>query len=133
MVAEVFASLRVLVVEDEAFSQRFLVRVLDTIGIGHVLSAENGARALELLGATDTAVDLVISDIEMPEMDGYELVRRIRYGTVPRFKDVPVLILTGRNTEKNIRKGRIHKISGYVVKPPKADELRAHIVEALGL
>jgi hypothetical protein len=43
------------------------------------------------------------------------------------------LSLTGENTEKDIRKGRIHKISGYVVKPLNADTLRAHIVEALGL
>jgi CheY-like chemotaxis protein len=133
MTGEVLASVRVLVVEDEAFSQRFLVRVLKTIGIEQVLTAENGVKALELLGAIESDIDLIISDIEMPEMNGYELVRRVRYGVVPRFKDIPILILTGQNTEENERKGRFHKISGYVVKPPKVDPLRAHITEALGL
>ncbi len=133
MTGDVFASVTVLVVEDEAFSRRFLVRVLNTIGIAQVLIAENGVKALELLEATDSAIDLVISDIEMPEMNGYELVRRLRYGAVARFKDIPILILTGKNTEENLRKGRFHKINGYVVKPPKADALRAHIAEALGM
>lgn len=133
MTVDVLASVRVLVVEDEAFSQRFLIRVLNTIGIDQVLSAENGAKALELLESIDSDIDLVISDIEMPEMNGYELVRRLRYGVVPRFKDVPVLILTGQDTEANVRKARFHKISGFVVKPPKADALRAHITESLGL
>ena len=133
MTVDVLASVRVLVVEDEAFSQRFLVRILNTIGIDQILSAENGVKALELLESIDCEIDLIISDIEMPEMNGYELVRRVRYGTVPRFKEVPILILTGLLTEANVRKARFHKISGFVLKPPKSDALRAHIIEALGL
>jgi len=66
-------------------------------------------------------------------MDGYELARRIRYGTVPRYKDIPVLMLTGQNTEDNAQKARIHKIDGYIIKPPKVDVLETHIKKALGL
>jgi two-component system chemotaxis response regulator CheY len=131
--SNIYNSLTVLVVEDEAFSLRFVSRILQKIGVSQVLEARNGVEALELMENPDNHIDLVISDIEMPEMDGYELVRRIRYGTVPQYKDVPVLMLTGQDTEDNVQKARIHKIDGYIVKPPKVDQLEAHMKRALGL
>ncbi len=69
----------------------------------------------------------------MPEMTGYEFVRQVRYGTVPRFKDVPILILTGQATEKNVQRAQTHKINGFVTKPPTVDILRLEIHAALGL
>ena len=128
-----FQSVTVLVVEDEPFSLRFVGRVLQILGVAGVIEAGNGCIALELLENSETPIDLVISDIEMPEMDGFELVRRIRYGTVPKYKDVPILMLTGQDTEDNVKKGRIHKIDGFIVKPPKADTLEVHMRKALGL
>ncbi|MBT3361129.1 MAG: response regulator [Rhodospirillales bacterium] len=129
----VFSSLNVLVVEDEAFSLRFVLRILQKIGVSNVLDAANGAEALERLANADTRIDLVFSDIEMPEMDGYELVRRIRDGAVPEYKDVPVLMLTGQNIDDAEETARIHKIDGYIVKPPKPDQLEVHMRRTLGL
>lgn len=128
-----FGSVTVLVVEDEAFSLRFVTRVLEKLGVASVVGAENGTQALDVLEKSETQIDLVISDIEMPEMDGFELVRRIRYGTVPQYKDVPVLMLTGQDTEDNVNKGRFHKINGFIIKPPKADLMAIHMKKALGL
>ncbi len=133
MTDDAFKALHVLVVEDEAFSQRFVTRVLTTLGITQVTLADNGAKALEALQADGSQFDLVISDIEMPEMDGFELARRIRWGTAPQYKDVPFLMLTGQDTEENIIKGKAHRIQGFIIKPPKADVLKEHIVRALGL
>jgi len=123
-------SLRVLVVDDDDLSRRLAVQVLNNLGIGNAIAVESGARALELMAASQP-LDLVISDIEMPEMEGFELARRIRYGTVPHRKDVPILMLTGHDTEENIRKGLIHRIQGFIVKPPSADVLKKHIVRIL--
>ncbi len=128
-----FGSINVLVVEDETFSLRFVTRILETLGVASVLSAENGEQALEILKNSNTPIDLVISDIEMPEMDGFELVRRIRYGAVPQYKDVPVLMLTGQDTDDNIKKGRFHKIDGFIIKPPKPELMEIHMRKALGL
>ncbi len=133
MVDEAYGALTVMVVDDEEFSRKFVSRILESIGIGHVITAESGSVALGQLDETTGDVDLVICDIEMPEMTGYEFVRRIRYGLVPRFKDVPVLILTGRPTDKNVRKARTHKINGFVTKPPTVDLLRVQIRDVLGL
>ncbi|MBT4889519.1 MAG: response regulator [Rhodospirillales bacterium] len=127
------SSVIVLVVEDEAFSLRFVSRILQKIGITSVLEAENGTDALTVLEDSENKIDLIITDIEMPEMDGYELVRRVRYGAVPQYKDIPILMLTGQDTDSNVQKARIHKINGYIVKPPKIDQLQMFIEGALGL
>jgi CheY-like chemotaxis protein len=126
-------SVTVLVVDDEVFSSRFVSRILGKIGIESIVTTENGVEAIEALENNDHVIDIVISDIEMPEMDGYELARRIRYGAVPQYQTVPILMLTGQDTESNVEKARIHKINGFIVKPPKIDDLEQRILEALGL
>ncbi len=131
--SDVFSSVNVMVVDDEEFAQRFVTRILDMLGTGEVLTADNGANALKRLAETDVAIDLIISDIEMPEIDGYEFVRKIRYGTVPKYKDVPILILTGMDTDENVQKARFHKIDGFIVKPPNAEDLERKLRKALGL
>jgi two-component system chemotaxis response regulator CheY len=126
-----FESLRVLVVDDDVFSQQLVTRVLETLGVVRVEVAGNGKQALERLKSAEEPFDLVISDIEMPAMGGFELARRIRYGFVPRYKDVPILMLTGHGTEENVMKGRLHRIQGFVVKPPEAEVLKRHLRRAL--
>ncbi len=131
--SDVFSSVNVMVVDDEEFAQRFVTRILAMIGTGEVVTADNGADALERLADTDIAIDLIISDIEMPEVDGYEFVRKVRYGAVPKYKDVPILILTGKDTDENAQKARFHKIDGFIVKPPNAEDLERKLRKALGL
>lgn len=92
---------------------------------------KNGAEAIDTLSNVRGFFDLVISDIEMPEMAWFELVRRIRYGVVPRYKDIPILMLTGHSTEGNVQKGKFHKIQGFIVKPPSPEVLKRHITRAL--
>ena len=127
MSEENLGSVHILVVEDEAFSLEAVRKVLNT----SVATASNGADALKLLEDADCNLDLIICDIEMPEMSGYEFVRMLRYGTVPHFKDLPVLMLTGHDTPKNLRRARTHKIDGFLVKPPTAESLRRGILDAL--
>ncbi len=130
---DVFSSVNIMVVDDEEFAQRFVTRILGMLGTGEVLTAENGADALEKLAETDVAIDLIICDIEMPEIDGYEFVRKVRYGEVPKYKDVPILILTGKDTDENVQKARFHKIDGFIIKPPNAEDLERKLRKALGL
>jgi two-component system cell cycle sensor histidine kinase/response regulator CckA len=80
----------VLVVDDEAEVRAFERRVLEGVGYG-VLEATNGADAIDRM-AGGARVDLVVADLQMPEVSGAEMVRRIRL-TRP---DMPVLYVTGR-------------------------------------
>ena len=126
-------SLNVLVVEDQAIAQRMLQRVLDTIGVNSVLAAANGVDAIDKLTDADPLIDLVICDINMPEMDGYEFVRRIRLGAVPGYNELPILMLTGDDSPENVQSGKVHKVDSFIVKPANVDTLRTQLLHALGL
>ena len=126
-----FGSVKVMIVDNEAFSRKYVTRVLEAIGIGDIETFMSGADALARLAEADADIDLVICDIEMPEMNGYEFVRRVRYGTVPRFKDVPILILTGHSTEENVQRARTHKVDSFVTKPATVDMLKVQIRDLL--
>jgi CheY-like chemotaxis protein len=115
---KVFSGASVLVIDDEAFSVSFVSRLLEGIGIGEIVTASNGAEALELLNDRRDGLDLIVCDVNMPEMDGYEFIRRLRFGAAPDCKDLPVLVLTGEDSEKNVQHARILKIDGFFVKPP---------------
>ncbi|WP_372777918.1 EAL domain-containing protein [Litorivivens sp.] len=71
------AALNVLVVEDDDFQRRNLVRALTRCGVGDITEAEDGARALDLLRSLEQQPDLILCDLDMPNMDGMEFVRHL--------------------------------------------------------
>lgn len=89
-------------------------------GAGYeVIEAEDGARALTAL--TGAPVDLVITDINMPNMDGVTLVTRLR--AMPAFKSTPILILTTEGGEDKKAAGRAAGATGWIVKPFAPEKL----------
>ena len=104
--------LEVLLIDDDEKLGPLLTEYCERYGIG-ITAATLPSIGLERLRRDD--FDAVILDVMLPEMDGFELVRRIRYGTVPQYKDVPILMLTGQDTEDNVQKGRFHKINGFII------------------
>jgi len=102
---------KVLVVEDTEFFRRLVSSYLSAEGCD-VVDAGNGAEALEKLDRE--TFDAVISDIEMPEMDGLTLARRVRQD--PRFERVPMLALTSLSSEEDRRKARAAGFDAYEVK-----------------
>ncbi len=124
---EDLSSFRVLIVDDDENGRELISGILGHIGVGQVLEAESGERALALLEGEEGKIDLILCDIEMPVMKGYELVRRIRYGTVPKFKDVPILMLTAHDTARNVRQARVHKVSGFIPKTAMLEHLEKQI------
>jgi CheY-like chemotaxis protein len=126
-----FQSLRLLTVDDEPISRKMLRMILEKLEVAEIIEAEDGESALQLLAEDEGRIDLVISDVNMPNLDGWELARRIRYGTAEGYKDVPILMVTGDPSDKNTRKARIHKINGFVVKPANRTDLAVLVAEAL--
>ncbi|OEJ67173.1 response regulator [Magnetovibrio blakemorei] len=126
-----FSSLCVLIVDDDVFARHILTRVLEQLGVVQILEAEDGEKALALMAETEHTIGLIITDISMPEIDGWSFARRVRYGAVERFKGLPILMLTGNDTDANAQKARTHKINGFVVKPPQAETLSPLISKAL--
>jgi CheY-like chemotaxis protein len=109
---------RILVVDDTPISVQLMNLTLTKQG-HEVRSADNGAQGVA--ATKEWCPDLVIMDVMMPEMDGYEAMRRIRQ--LPRFKGLPIIALTAKamkgDREKCIEAGA----SDYVTKPVDADQL----------
>ena len=103
---------RVLVVDDERLNRMLLRRALE--GEGHtVLEAPNGREALELLSAGP--VDVVLLDIVMPGMDGYEVCRRLKADAAT--KHIPVILLTAKVEVEDAQLGFDAGCADYITKP----------------
>jgi len=117
-------NLRFLVVEDHSFQRAMLVRLLRTMGASAVQEAEDGTAALELLRDPARAIDIVISDISMPGMDGMQLVRHLselgaRVSLILASAVDPNLLATIANMARGYRV----RMLGVVNKPPTAAKL----------
>jgi two-component system chemotaxis response regulator CheY len=105
--------MKFLVVDDFATMRRIVRNLLKESGYGNVEEAEDGVAALGLLKTTK--FDFVISDINMPNMNGFELLRQIR--AQPEFKTLPVLMVTAEAKKEDIVNAAQCGASGYIVKP----------------
>lgn len=112
--------LTILVVDDESAIRLAVTDYLEMSGYS-VIAAENGERALEMLEAHHP--HLMVTDVTMPQMDGYELVRKIRQR--PAFRLLPVVFLTARTDTRERIRG--YQLGGdvYLPKPFDLDELSA--------
>jgi len=105
--------LRVLLVDDSAAARKFTRRVLENLGISDFIEAENGRVAAEILAAT--MVDLVVTDYNMPEMDGKELVSHIRKSGWQQ--SVPILMVTSEQDSSRLAAVEASGVSGICDKP----------------
>jgi len=110
---------KVLVVDDDMRNVFALGKVLKERGM-EVSKAENGNMALEMLKA-DPEVDIVLMDIMMPEMDGYECMQRIR--AQKHFKDLPILALTAKAMKEDRQKCIEAGANDYIAKPVEVERL----------
>ena len=85
-----------------------------------VIFAENGFESLELL-QNNKDIDVVLMDIMMPEMDGYEAIERIR--EIPTFENLPIIALTAKAMKEDREKCMEVGASDYIVKPIDPDQL----------
>jgi two-component system chemotaxis response regulator CheY len=114
--------LDVLIVDDSAAIRKILQRVLRQaeIPIGSVLEAGDGWEALETIKRQP--VNLILSDINMPNMDGLELLRRLKSEQTTR--DVPVIMITTEGASAQVMQAVAAGASAYVRKPFTADQIK---------
>jgi DNA-binding response OmpR family regulator len=120
------AGTSLIVVDDDAFIARLLEIELSAAGYD-VRTAESGDRALEL--AYERCPDLILADVMMPNMDGFELTRRLRLDE--RTASTKVILLTARGLSADRLEGFAVGADDYVIKPFDTPELVARIGEAL--
>ena len=117
----------VMIVDDSRPTRRILRRMLERDGYA-IVEAEHGGQALEL--CRGTAPDLLLLDLDMPVMDGPEMLRRLRADDA--LADVPVMLLSARTRGQDVADGLRLGADDYVRKPCEAVELQARVGAVLG-
>ena len=120
--------LRIMVVDDMSTSRGLITQALDAMGIRQVGYATDGPGALAAL--EKAPVHLVISDYNMPGMDGLHLLQALR--TAPRTKGVGFILITGRADKEIIDTGRRLGMNNFLKKPFTPQDLRACIEAVVG-
>lgn len=122
-----FADKKVLVAEDSETMRMFILFNLIKLLPGvKIIEAENGALALEKLENQD--VDLILTDMNMPVLDGAGLIRGVRNALK---KDTPIIVITTKGEENDRERGLALGASGYITKPLNISEFRATVMKFL--
>jgi two-component system, chemotaxis family, chemotaxis protein CheY len=118
----------VLVVEDSK-AIRSMIRVsLEEAGGFFVVEAGNGFEALKTLPTR--RFDLIITDINMPDINGLELIGYVKSN--PTYRDIPLIIVSTEKSEADKKRGIALGAAGYVVKPFRKEDLMAMVTKVLG-
>jgi DNA-binding response OmpR family regulator len=117
----------ILVADDEEDLRELVTYRLSRSGY-NVIGAEDGQKAFEL--AAERTPDLMVLDVMMPKLDGYELTRRVRAEAA--LRSIPVILLTARSQESDIDRGFEVGADDYLKKPFNPDELVARVRAVLG-
>jgi len=117
----------ILIVEDNPLNRRIFQVRLETCGFKTVQAA-NGAEALQVLGETPE-VELVLTDVRMPEMDGWQLIAELRGR--PAWADLPVIVTSAYADLPSVQRAKELGIKSFVVKPINAELLMREVQRAL--
>ena len=118
-----------LVVEDSPTMRQLLVSALGQMGELRILEAEDGVDGLKKMRAHQ--IDILITDINMPMMDGLKLVGMVRKD--PKHRDIPIIIVTTEGAREDRDRGLSLGADAYLVKPVKPSEVVATVGDLLGL
>jgi two-component system chemotaxis response regulator CheY len=121
--------IKALIVDDSSVMRKIIERSLRQAGIelSEVFEAANGVEALAALGRTK--VDLILSDINMPIMDGLEFVRQLQ--GVAEAKNIPVVMITTEGSESNVMQALSLGAKGYIRKPFTSDQVKEYVLPVL--
>ena len=130
MEAQLMAS-NILLVDDSNVVKAVLFRILtqSSLPINQIYDAANGAEALEILESH--RMDLVVADINMPVMDGVEMIEWMRADT--RFKHIPVIVISSEGSTARIEQLKAKGAIAFIRKPATPDLIRDIVCDTLGL
>lgn len=123
------SEVRALIVDDSSVMRKIVERALRQAGLESlvVFEAANGNEGLDVLKAR--VVDLILSDINMPAMDGLEFLRQIRLQKLA--PEVPVVMITTESSEEHVRQAIEAGAQGYIRKPFTAEQVKERVLPLL--
>lgn len=117
--------MRFLIVDDSSTMRRIIINTLNKLGHQDFVEASNGREGIDRLGASHGAIDMIITDWNMPEMNGIDFIKAVRAQSAS--KDVPVLMVTTNAAKDDIVEALRAGVNNYVVKPFTADTIKEKI------
>lgn len=126
-----FRGKRVLVVEDNEINLEIAVELVGISGAA-ILTAKNGKEALEVFGSSDPGyIDLILMDVQMPVMDGYEAARKIRALSRPDAATIPILAMTANAFSEDVERSKANGMNGHISKPVDLEALYREMARIL--
>lgn len=119
----------ILSVDDSGVMRKIIGRSVDVLGYGF-LEAANGVQALEVVDKHRSEISLIILDVNMPEMDGFEVLTRLKGS--PQWASIPVMMLTTESERDKIIRAVQAGAVNYICKPFQQDDLTVKIAQSLG-
>ena len=113
----------ILIADDSPTMRAMLVATIEMLGDFRIVEASSGFEVLRLLPREN--VDLILTDINMPDINGLELISYLR--TIPNYLSIPVFVISTEGSRKDIEKGRLLGANEYLVKPFDPTRLQALI------
>jgi len=122
--------MRILIVEDTVMMRKMIKTELVKLGHTDIVECENGKDAHEAIKITRPDFDLIISDWDMPKMNGIELLKIVR--NTPQIAKTPFIMIAAEADQKNIIEAVSNGVSSYIVKPFTPGTLQDKVKKALG-
>jgi two-component system chemotaxis response regulator CheY len=125
------SEIRILIVDDSSVMRKIVERSLRQAGLDPmvVMEAGNGIDGLEVL--RNQSVHLILSDINMPSMDGLEFLRQLRAQNLA--PGVPVVMITTESSEEHVKQAILSGAQGYIRKPFTAEQVKERVLPLLAL
>ncbi len=120
--------MRVLVIDDFQTMRRILINLLKQLGFTNIVEADDGTTAWDRLEVD--SIELIISDWNMPKMDGLELLKKVR--ATDKYRETPFIMVTAEGKRENVIAAVQAGVSNYVVKPFNAATLKEKLVKVYG-
>ncbi len=123
--------LHILVVEDEKYTRESMTRVLKGIGVGKISSAKDGWKALAILQEAEWRVGVILLDLQMPRVNGYEFLKKLHDEFEPPLSDTPVIVISGHSEKKSLDRVKGLGVGLFLLKPITADQVLTRINAAV--
>jgi two-component system chemotaxis response regulator CheY len=126
----VFPNLRVVVIEDEDYTRRIIIRSLRQLGVVKVHEARDGGEGLKVVATVRP--NIVLCDIHMEPIDGMKFLEDLRQLPIPAIASIPVVFLTADAEQNTVISAKKLQVNGYLVKPVSITQLQRRIESVLG-
>lgn len=122
--------MKLLVVDDSSTMRRIIKNTLARLGYKDILEAEHGVEAWDIMDSEGASVKILVTDWNMPEMNGLELVQKVRGDD--RFKEIPIIMVTTEGGKAEVITALRAGVNNYIVKPFTPQVLKEKLEAVLG-